>query len=213
MFQSQRIKELEAFEDTKAGVKGLIDSGVQKIPSIFYHDNINLFNTTTSSQSEIPIIDLSGISGASRFEIINKIRDASENWGFFQIINHGIPRNVMEEVINGVRGFHELDFEVKEKFYSRDHNKSFKYNSNFDLFQGPRTNWRDTLECNIAPIPPNPQNIPHICRFVIIFFFFFNCFWFWFLFCFVLFFIFGLRINNSQRIEVMRTTYLLGGSS
>lgn len=188
MFQSQRIKELEAFEDTKAGVKGLIDSGVQKIPSIFYHDNINLFNTTTSSQSEIPIIDLSGISGASRFEIINKIRDASENWGFFQIINHGIPRNVMEEVINGVRGFHELDFEVKEKFYSRDHNKSFKYNSNFDLFQGQRTNWRDTLECNIAPIPPNPQDIPHICRFVIIFFFFFNCFWFWFLFCFVFYF-------------------------
>ncbi|KAK1379871.1 RNA polymerase Rpb7-like, N-terminal domain [Heracleum sosnowskyi] len=34
---SGRQRELQAFDDTKAGVKGLVDAGVQKIPYIFVH--------------------------------------------------------------------------------------------------------------------------------------------------------------------------------
>jgi isopenicillin N synthase-like dioxygenase len=32
---------------------------------------------------------------------------ASETWGFFQVVNHGISKNVMEGMVEGVKGFHE----------------------------------------------------------------------------------------------------------
>jgi hypothetical protein len=32
-----RPQELQAFDDTKAGVKGLVDSGTKSIPAIFHH--------------------------------------------------------------------------------------------------------------------------------------------------------------------------------
>ncbi|CAI9762717.1 unnamed protein product [Fraxinus pennsylvanica] len=163
-----RIDELKAFDDTKAGVKGLVDSEIVKIPRIFIHDKnkINQFPVSCNSQLSIPIIDFAGIDKDDyrRSEIIDKIRDASENWGFFQIINHGIPTSVVGDMMVAIRRFHEQDIEVKKQYYSRDFSKKFIYNSNFDLYQGPAAYWRDTLECILAPHPPDPEELPAICR-------------------------------------------------
>ncbi|KAI8002893.1 hypothetical protein LOK49_LG08G00858 [Camellia lanceoleosa] len=91
-----RRKELKAFDDSKAGVKGLVDAGVTKIPRIFIHEKSMLQETDMSiiSQFSVPIIDFEGINkgAAQRGKIINNVRDACEKWGFFQVVNHGIPR-------------------------------------------------------------------------------------------------------------------------
>ncbi|KAG5554426.1 hypothetical protein RHGRI_012080 [Rhododendron griersonianum] len=169
-----RKSELKAFDVSKTGVKGLVDAGVTKIPHIFIHEKspLNDISTTGSitSKFSVPVIDLEGIHGgpAQRTEIIEKIRDACEKWGFFQVVNHGIPMFVMDDMIDGVRRFHEQDTEVKKGFYSRDVTGKFIYNSNFDLYQAPAANWRDTIACVMAPQPPDPQELPAVCRDILI---------------------------------------------
>lgn len=113
-----------------------------------------------------PIIDLEGVSEDStkRKEIVEKVREASENWGFFQVVNHGIPCTVLDEMLDGVKKFNEQDIEVKKKWYSRDPTKRVVYNSNFDLYTAPSANWRDTFYCILAPNPLPPQELPLICR-------------------------------------------------
>ncbi|KAK3024889.1 hypothetical protein RJ639_044026 [Escallonia herrerae] len=170
--EDDRKSELKAFDDSKSGVKGLVDAGMKKIPRIFIHDQVKLDEISSSAESQfstIPIIDFIGIEkdAALRSEIIEKVRDASERWGFFQVVNHGIPQSVMDRMIDGVRRFHEQDTEVKKQFYSRDVTRRFIYNSNFDLYQAPAANWRDTISCIIAPDPPDPQELPMICRYVL----------------------------------------------
>ena len=122
-----RASELKAFDDTKAGVKGLVDAGVTEIPRIFYHPPENLDNTsataaTGDTQFSIPVIDLQGIDKdvIKRREIVERVREAAEIWGFFQVVNHGIHVSVLEEMKEGVRRFHEEDSEVKKEFYTRD---------------------------------------------------------------------------------------------
>ncbi|KAK1379859.1 hypothetical protein POM88_026603 [Heracleum sosnowskyi] len=44
-FYSDRQRQLEAFDDTKAGLKGLVDAGVEKIPDIFAHALMPLTRT------------------------------------------------------------------------------------------------------------------------------------------------------------------------
>ncbi|KAA8527748.1 hypothetical protein F0562_035383 [Nyssa sinensis] len=162
-----RKSELKAFDDSKAGVKGLVDAGVAKVPNIFVHDQNKLDTEVGSDNSKfsIPIIDLESIH--QRSEIIKKVRDASEKWGFFQVVNHGIPQSIMDEMIDGVRRFHEVDTEVKKQFYSRDFTRGFIYMSNFDLYTAPTANWRDSIACVMAPHPTHPQELPAVCRDII----------------------------------------------
>ncbi|KEH19146.1 2OG-Fe(II) oxygenase family oxidoreductase [Medicago truncatula] len=165
-----RQKELKLLDESKEGVKGLVDAGLTKVPKIFIHDKIHEHNNkqTSSTNLSIPIIDFGPLftntSSSSRLEIIEKVKHASEKWGFFQVVNHGIPSTVLDEMIDGVVRFHEQDTEMKKKFYSRDITKRAYFNTNFDLYVTPAVNWRDSLSCVMGPQPLDPQDLPTVCR-------------------------------------------------
>ncbi|KAM5553105.1 1-aminocyclopropane-1-carboxylate oxidase [Rosa sericea] len=169
-----RKHELKAFDDTKEGVKGLVDAGITEIPRIFYNppEECSIHNTSDSEEVRfsIPVIDLEGLfDPTKRKEIVAAVGEASETWGFFQISNHGIPFDVLEEIKDGVRGFYEQDTEMKKQFYTRDHSSGpVVYNSNFDLYSGPVTNWRDTFLCCMAPTPPKTEDLPEVCREILV---------------------------------------------
>ncbi|CAH2059987.1 unnamed protein product [Thlaspi arvense] len=164
-----RASEVKAFDETKIGVKGLVDAGTTEIPRIFHHPHLILTPNPPLSSSTmlIPTIDLGGgvfESTVTRESVITKIRDAVEKFGFFQAINHGIPVDVMEKMKDGIRGFHEQDSEVRKEFYSRDRTRKVTYNSNFDLYSSQSANWRDTLSCFMSPDAPKAEELPEVCR-------------------------------------------------
>ncbi|KAL2336790.1 hypothetical protein Fmac_011236 [Flemingia macrophylla] len=163
-----RKAEVKAFDDSKAGVKGLVESGVTKIPRMFHSGKLNMIETSASDDSKlsVPIIDLKDIhcDPALHTEVIGKIRSACHDWGFFQVINHGIPSSLLDEMIVGIRRFHELDSEVRKEFYSRDLKKKVLYYSNISLYSDQPVNWRDTFGFAVAPDPPKPEEIPSVCR-------------------------------------------------
>ncbi|KAK8278914.1 hypothetical protein V6Z11_D09G075200 [Gossypium hirsutum] len=146
-----RFQELKAFDDSKSGVKGLVDAGITKIPRIFRrpkvedHDSVKPIPT----QFTIPVIDLENIKTRSD-EVVEGIRKAGGEVGFFQVVNHGVPRSVLEEMLAAARGFHELPTEVKKSYYTREKTKKVIYGSNFDLYESRFANWRDTLFCLLS---------------------------------------------------------------
>ncbi|CAN7005994.1 unnamed protein product [Brassica rapa subsp. trilocularis] len=161
--------ERKAFDETKEGVKGLVDAKITEIPRIFHVPRDSLADKKPSvSDLEIPTIDFASVQvdTASREAVVEKVKHAAEKWGFFQVINHGIPLKVLEEIQDGVRTFHEEDPEVKKQYFTRDDdNKKFIYNSNFDLYSSSTSlNWRDSFVCYIAPDPPTPEELPVTCR-------------------------------------------------
>ncbi|KAL3358095.1 hypothetical protein AABB24_015307 [Solanum stoloniferum] len=163
----ERMAELQAFDKTKAGVKGLVDAGITKVPRMFVQPSkIEDSRSHNKKFIKFPIIDLDGImeDPIKRKNIVQEIGHASESWGFFQVINHGIPSHVMDAMKDGVTRFFEQDTEVKKQWYTRDLTKEFTFNSNFDLFTAPVTNWKDTFRATIAPIPPKPEQLPSVCR-------------------------------------------------
>ncbi|KAL4325913.1 hypothetical protein GQ457_11G006690 [Hibiscus cannabinus] len=164
-----RAEELKAFDETKAGVKGLVDAGTVTVPGIFCMSPEDIlsekFDDDLEDSIQVPIIDLRhhALDPAEHEEIIEKMRLASEKWGFFQVINHGIPQAVLKKVIDGVQRFHEQPREEKMKFYTREAEKKVKFNSNYDLYQSKTANWRDTLFCVMAPNPPPQHEYPATC--------------------------------------------------
>lgn len=161
--------ETKDFDETKSGVKGLVDAHITEIPRIFRLPQDALSDKKSSvsaSDFAIPIIDFAALH-VSCDGIVEKIKYAAANWGFFQVIDHGIPLTVLEEIQDGVRRFHEEDPEVKKSYFTRDATKKFVYNSNFDLYSSSScVNWRDSFACFMAHDPPNPKELPVACRYV-----------------------------------------------
>ncbi|THF98098.1 hypothetical protein TEA_013404 [Camellia sinensis var. sinensis] len=128
-------------------------------------DNLNKTTNPSNTQFSFPIIDLTIIDKdpIRRKVVIDEICEAAENWGFFQVVNHGIPESVLEEMKKGVHRFYEQDSEMRKEWYTRDVKKAVVYNCNFDLFSAPAANWRDTFYCSMTPKPPNPEELPPPC--------------------------------------------------
>ncbi|XP_061344424.1 1-aminocyclopropane-1-carboxylate oxidase homolog 1-like [Gastrolobium bilobum] len=170
MSDSERAKELKSFNDTKAGVIGLVDAGVTKIPRIFYHppDNFKKASDLGYKEYTIPVIDLANIyeDPSARKRVVERVKDASETWGFFQVINHGIPISSLKEMKDGVLRFFEQDTEVKKEFYTSER-RPFMNNSSFILFSSGTT-WKDSFLCNMAPNAPKPEDLPAVCGHILV---------------------------------------------
>ena len=164
-----RLNDLTTFISTKTGVKGLVDAEITEVPSMFHVPSSILSNNRPSDISglnlTVPIIDLGDRNTSSRNVVISKIKDAAENWGFFQVINHGIPLTVLKDIKQGVRRFHEEDPEVKKQYFATDFNTRFAYNTNFDIHYSSPMNWKDSFTCYTCPQDPlKPEEIPLACR-------------------------------------------------
>ncbi|KAJ3679928.1 hypothetical protein LUZ60_016206 [Juncus effusus] len=139
--------ELQYFQSTKAGVKGLVDSGITNIPKMFIHpkeDSSTPSELGPTSALEIPVIDLK----EKHTEIINKLYEAASSFGFFQLTNHGIPQSTLDAMLEGVRAFHEGDSEIKSNLYTFDRVKKVRYFSNSRLYKSAFGNWHDSLVCD-----------------------------------------------------------------
>ncbi|PUZ62017.1 hypothetical protein GQ55_4G325100 [Panicum hallii var. hallii] len=161
-----RRRELQAFDDTRAGVKGLLDAGATSIPAIFHHPPDSLPQqeadassiTADDAHTAVPVIDL---MAAPREEVVALVRAAAETAGFFQVVNHGVPGEAMAAVLAAVRGFNEEPAEAKRPYYTRDTAaRKVRFYSNLDLFQSQAACWRDTIFCDMAPEPPAPEEMP-----------------------------------------------------
>ncbi|XP_006351971.1 1-aminocyclopropane-1-carboxylate oxidase 2 [Solanum tuberosum] len=62
-----------------------------------------------------PIINLEKLNGAERAATMEKINDACENWGFFELVNHGIPHEVMDTVEKLTKGHYKKCMEQRFK--------------------------------------------------------------------------------------------------
>jgi len=68
----------------------------------------------------IPIIDL------SHLDVVHKISRACEEFGFFQIVNHGVPDQVCNKMMKAITSLFELPPEEREHLFSTDHTKNVR---------------------------------------------------------------------------------------
>ncbi|XP_057489282.1 protein SRG1-like [Actinidia eriantha] len=72
-----------------------------------------------SSSSTIPVVDLSKVVQGSRDEFhreISNLAVSCEEWGFFQVINHGIRLDLLESIEKVATDFFMLPLEEKQKY-------------------------------------------------------------------------------------------------
>ncbi|XVF71988.1 hypothetical protein PTKIN_Ptkin12aG0084800 [Pterospermum kingtungense] len=110
-------------------------------------------NVTVPSCKTIPVIDLSKVEAKNRNHIIQQILKASEEFGFFQVVNHGIPENVMKESMDVFKEFFQMPEEEKAKFYSEDPKKASRLLTSSVNYDWEKVHlWRDNLRHPCYPL-------------------------------------------------------------
>ncbi|CAL9779200.1 unnamed protein product [Musa acuminata subsp. burmannicoides] len=62
-----------------------------------------------------PVLDLEKLRGEEREQTMDLLRDACEKWGFFELLNHGISHELMDEVERRTKAHYEQCREQKFK--------------------------------------------------------------------------------------------------
>ncbi|CAO2200925.1 unnamed protein product [Urochloa humidicola] len=101
-----------------------------------------------SAAVSLPVIDLSG----SHDEVCQAILDAGKEFGFFQVVNHGVPEQVLQDMEALCNEFFELPAEDKAHLYSEDKQKPNRLFSGTTYETGGQKYWMDCLRL-ACPFP------------------------------------------------------------
>ncbi|MCD7468168.1 hypothetical protein HAX54_006118 [Datura stramonium] len=108
--------------------------------------------------SDIPLIDLAHNHPA---ETIKQVIRACQEFGFFQVINHGVCENLMDDTMNIFKEFFKLPSEYKARFYSNDINKSCRiYSSTLSYDTEEFHYWRDNFTHRCHPLEDYIESWP-----------------------------------------------------
>ncbi|XP_039142313.1 S-norcoclaurine synthase 1-like [Dioscorea cayenensis subsp. rotundata] len=111
-----------------------------EIPEKYVIPEINdslVLNGAAAGPSDLPIIDFSRLCEQSEEEIA-KLSLACEDWGYFLLINHGVPDEVIENMKVAIIEFFRLPLEEK-KVYAKQPNTGFEgYAQTFVISEKPK---------------------------------------------------------------------------
>ncbi|KAL6642457.1 hypothetical protein ACP70R_020638 [Stipagrostis hirtigluma subsp. patula] len=92
---------------------------------------------------EVPVVDLGRLLNRESFEDeAAKLRFACEEWGFFQLVNHGIAEEIILNIKRDTQEFFQLPLEVKNVYAQRPGNLQ-GYGQAFVVSNDQKLDWAD----------------------------------------------------------------------
>ncbi|RWW87413.1 hypothetical protein BHE74_00003765 [Ensete ventricosum] len=112
--------------------------------------------------ADVPTIDL---GSPNLSQTVAQVADACSTYGFFQVVNHGVPIELMLKMMAVALEFFRLPSEEKAKLYSDDPAKKMRLSTSFNIRKEKVRNWRDYLRLHCYPLeefvpgwPSNPSS-------------------------------------------------------
>ncbi|KAM3354143.1 hypothetical protein ACQJBY_025029 [Aegilops geniculata] len=102
------------------------------------------------AHAEIPVIDAGELLRGGGGEELDKLRQACEEWGFFQVVNHGIDGELLDEMERLSREFFMLPLEEKER-YPMAPGGIQGYGHAFVFSEDQKLDWCNMLALGVSP--------------------------------------------------------------
>ncbi|XP_059071735.1 leucoanthocyanidin dioxygenase-like [Cryptomeria japonica] len=108
--------------------------------------------------TQVRVIDLHALGAQDlQQETIAAISNAAQNWGFFQIVNHGIPSSLISRMQAVGKAFFDLPLAEKELYKSELAGSPIGYGSKLGYSPDAKLDWGD-YHHNVT-LPPHRRNM------------------------------------------------------
>lgn len=105
------------------------------------------------SGDSVPVIDMRKAATRDHAHLIHQIMQASQEYGCFQVINHGVPTKLMDEARSIFKEFFKLPVEDLSRYCSTDEKqKCILYTSTVDYDSEELHYWKDAVSLKCAPL-------------------------------------------------------------
>ncbi|KAF3435682.1 hypothetical protein FNV43_RR22773 [Rhamnella rubrinervis] len=137
-----------------------------EVDPVFVQDLEHRPKLSVTEGEDIPLIDLSSIINSDENDVdvveklVKEIGSACREWGFFQVINHGVPLETRLKLETASRNFFALPLEEKRKVRRDELSATGYYDT--ELTKNVR-DWKEVFdlvveEPAVVPASPDPQD-------------------------------------------------------
>ncbi|XP_057415551.1 oxoglutarate-dependent flavonoid 7-O-demethylase 1-like [Lotus japonicus] len=141
-------------------VQEMAKEAFTKVPERYVcpHDERPMLSTITPTL-QVPVIDFANfLSQDLKESEMKKLDYACKEWGFFQLINHGVSKSLVENVKLGTEKFFKLPMAEKKKFGQKEGDVE-GYGQAFVVSDEQKLEWADMFLMHT--LPSNRRN-PHL---------------------------------------------------
>ncbi|KAL6998428.1 hypothetical protein U1Q18_008554 [Sarracenia purpurea var. burkii] len=166
---------LQKWPEPVVRVQSLSDSGILVIPEQYIKPPSDRPSSESSSSAadttvDIPVIDLSDLISddpSRRDATMSLVAAACREWGFFQVVNHGVSHKLMKRAVEVWRQFFDLPLEEKQA-YANTPATYEGYGSQLGIEKGIKLDWSDYFFLHYLPESLRDRNkwpsLPLSCR-------------------------------------------------
>ncbi|CAI0396550.1 unnamed protein product [Linum tenue] len=130
-------------------------SRYEGVPLRYIRPELELERVSKDEYDRIPLIDMSKLNDNVRDggddDEAAKLHSACKDWGFFQVINHGVAEEVILKMKEDIQEFFSQPLEEKMK-YAQLPNGIEGYGQAFVVSEEQKLDWGDMLYINAQPI-------------------------------------------------------------
>ncbi|KAK3019019.1 hypothetical protein RJ639_003627 [Escallonia herrerae] len=166
---------LQSWPEPVVRVQSLSDSGIRLIPDRYIKRSSEVPSTSLCSGGggggdNIPVIDLGELYSADRAireKTLVRVSAACREWGFLQVVNHGVSHELMAAAREVWREFFHLPPEAKQA-YANSPSTYEGYGSRLGVEKGAKLDWSDYFFLNYLPASLRDEkkwpSLPPSCR-------------------------------------------------
>ncbi|XP_073012104.1 2'-deoxymugineic-acid 2'-dioxygenase-like [Typha latifolia] len=146
-------------------------AGYQTVPERFIFPLEKRPGKEVNLSITLPVINLRGgeVNGVDHNEIVQEIMEAGKAFGFFQVVNHGVAEQVINDMIVVSEDFFKMPMEDKAPYYSEDSSKTNRLLASTMYGKDGTFYWRDCLKLACYPVeevihewPEKPSNLKDV---------------------------------------------------
>ncbi|KAK1581837.1 hypothetical protein Q3G72_009528 [Acer saccharum] len=151
------------------GVKGMVDLGLSKVPAPYVQPPKERIDKKNSRMCPLQPIDLSKLDGPEHDLVAEEIARAASTLGFFQVVNHGMPIELLEKLKDTAHMFFGQAHE-KKAVYRKGASPSplVKYGTSFVPEKEKALEWKDYISMTYTNDVEALQQWPQECKEVLL---------------------------------------------
>ncbi|KAJ0239775.1 2-oxoglutarate [Hirschfeldia incana] len=125
---------------------------ITTVPPRYVRSDLDKAEIDSDLTTEIPIIDLNLLCSPNSIDSeINKLDSACKEWGFFQLVNHGMDSSFLDKIKSEIQDFFNLPMKEKKNLWQRP-GEIEGFGQAFVVSEEQKLDWGDMFFITVQPV-------------------------------------------------------------